>query len=112
MVQTATNREEPLGPGSASPSKSAGLSLGLMGFLTLFLELVLIRYLSGNIWNLGYFPNLVLLAVFMGMGSGFVFHHHFSGAASPWLLQLASLLLCGLLVLVFYLHPAVPGFSS
>ena len=40
----------------------------------LFLELVLIRYLAGNIWNMGYFPNLVLLGVFIGMGLGFVCH--------------------------------------
>src|SRR3990172_7430009 len=53
-----------------------GWRLCLLGFLTLFLELVLIRYLAGNIWNLGYFPNLVLLAVFFGMGIGFVLYTH------------------------------------
>ncbi len=39
-------------------------------FLMLFLELVLIRYLAGNVWNMGYFPNLVLMGVFIGMGLG------------------------------------------
>ena len=29
-----------------------GVKLFSMGFLTLFLELALIRYLAGNIWNL------------------------------------------------------------
>src|SRR5690349_1694357 len=52
-----------------------GWRLAGMGFLTLFLELALIRYLPGNIWNLGYFPNLILIAVFIGMGLGFMFHH-------------------------------------
>ena len=47
------------------------VNLFFLGCATLFLELVLIRYLAGNIWNLGYFPNLVLMAVFVGMGLGF-----------------------------------------
>lgn len=38
-----------------------GLKLFFMGYLTLFVELALIRYLAGNVWNMGYFPNLVLL---------------------------------------------------
>lgn len=50
------------------------LKLFSLGFLTLFLELVLIRYLAGNVWNLGYFPNLVLIAAFVGIGIGFAFH--------------------------------------
>src|SRR5262249_32644211 len=41
-------------------------------FLMLFLELVLIRYLAGNVWNMGYFPNLVLMGVFIGMGLAFL----------------------------------------
>jgi uncharacterized membrane protein len=45
-----------------------------LGFLTLFLELVFIRFLAGNVWNLGYFPNLILVSVFVGMGLGFVGH--------------------------------------
>ena len=49
----------------ASARSAAGVELFSLGFLTLFLELALIRYLAGNIWNLGYFPNLVLIAVFV-----------------------------------------------
>lgn len=83
----------------------------MLGFLTLFLELVLIRYLAGNIWNLGYFPNLVLMGVFIGMGIGFVFHHRLSDKASKWLLQGSALLLMLLLALVHFARPAVPGFG-
>src|SRR4029077_10219243 len=55
----------------AEPRRS---TLFLLGGLTLLLELALIRFLAGTIWNLGYFPNLVLLAVFVGMVRGLVFH--------------------------------------
>jgi spermine/spermidine synthase len=67
-----------------------------MGFLTLFLELSLIRYLAGNVWNLGYFPNLVLIATFTGMGLGFA----------------AVLVLLGLVLFVHFFHPSVPGFDN
>jgi hypothetical protein len=85
--------------------------LYLLGFLTLFLELVLIRYLAGNIWNLGYFPNLVLLGVFVGMGTGFVFHHRFSDTTSRRLLLGSVILLLALSALIHFERPAVPGFT-
>jgi hypothetical protein len=87
------------------------LKLFLLGFLTLFLELILIRYLSGNIWNLGYFPNLVLLAVFVGMGSGFVFHHRLSPKSSDRIFQIAIFLLVALVAFLYWKRPAVPGFG-
>ena len=96
-------------PSRQSPGKSDGIKLFLLGFATLFLELVLIRYLAGNIWNLGYFPNLVLLAVFVGMGVGFIFHHYLSERLSPLVFQAAFFMLLVLVVFVFYKHPAVPG---
>ncbi|PIR23966.1 MAG: hypothetical protein COV44_00050 [Deltaproteobacteria bacterium CG11_big_fil_rev_8_21_14_0_20_45_16] len=72
---------------------ASGFQLFALGFFTLFLELVLIRYLAGNIWNLGYFPNLVLMAVFVGMGIGFIFHRSFSLKTSGHLFHLSFLLL-------------------
>lgn len=84
-------------------------ALFFLGFSTLFLELSLIRYLAGNIWNMGYFPNLVLLACFVGMGLGFIFHHYFSPRTSNLLFQSSVFLLLGLLVFIYYGHPAVPG---
>lgn len=78
----------------------------------LFLELVLIRYLAGSVWNMGYFPNLVLLGVFIGMGLGFVCHQSVSARLSPVLLQLAAFLLSTLVIFLYVTHPAVPGFSQ
>lgn len=92
-------------PGSA-------VRLALLGFLTLFLELALIRYLGGNVWNLSYFPNLVLLAVFVGMGMGFVFHHHFSRGLSRWLFIASPMLLTLILTFVYFYRPMVPGFNQ
>jgi hypothetical protein len=87
------------------------IRLFILGYVTLFLELIFIRYLAGNIWNLGYFPNLVLLAVFVGMGTGFIFHHHISDSLSKALLVVSTFLILLLIALVHFERPAVPGFS-
>src|SRR5712691_3330625 len=81
-------------------------------FLMLFLELVLIRYLAGTVWNMGYFPNLVLLGVFIGMGLSFVGHQSVSESNSPVLLQGAAFLLALLIMFLYCKHPTVPGFSQ
>jgi hypothetical protein len=47
-------------------------NLILISFLTLFGELVFIRYLSSNIYLLSFYKNSVLLAVFLGLGTGFM----------------------------------------
>jgi hypothetical protein len=83
-----------------------------MGFLTLFLELALIRYLPGNIWNLGYFPNLILIAVFIGMGVGFMFHHRLSTRGSTILVHASVWVLLVLLLFVEAFDPTVPGFNA
>src|SRR5262245_40635366 len=81
-------------------------------FLMLFLELVLIRYLAGNVWNMGYFPNFVLMGVFIGMGLGFVCHQSVTERLSPVLVQGAACLLTLLVMFLYGTHPAVPGFSQ
>ncbi|MBN1621342.1 MAG: hypothetical protein JW871_01980 [Endomicrobiales bacterium] len=86
--------------------------LFLLGFLTLLLELILIRYLAGNIWNLGYFPNLVLMAVFVGMGIGFVFHHFVSEELSVILFRASAFILLFLVTYVHFKHPTIPGFKT
>jgi len=98
--------------GTVISNRVQAVKLFLLGFSILFLELILIRYLAGNIWNLGYFPNLVLLAVFVGMGMGFVFHHYIGPRLSHILFHAAVFLLLGLLVFVFFKHPSVPGFEQ
>src|SRR5712691_8947065 len=87
-------------------------TLFLLGALTLLLELTLIRYLAGTIWNLGYFPNLVLLAVFVGMGLGFVFHRRVSEERSPAVFAAGAWSLLALVAFVHFLHPVVPGFGT
>lgn len=99
-------------PSPMRPCSSRGLKLFFLGFTSLFLELVLIRYLAGSIWNLGYFPNLVLLAAFAGMGLGFVFHQAFPDRLSPILYHAAFFVLLLLVVLVSLTQPGVPGFSG
>src|SRR5262245_37442218 len=94
------------------PWSSDGARLFLLGFASLFLELILIRFLAGNIWNLGYFPNLVLTAVFIGMGIGFTFHHHVAERLSAVLFQGSALVLLALVVYVTWSHPGVPGFTQ
>ena len=48
------------------------LRLVLASALMLFLELALIRWLTGNVVHLGYFSNFVLLGSFLGVGLGFL----------------------------------------
>jgi hypothetical protein len=88
-----------------------GLKLFLLGFLTLFLELLFIRFLAGSIWNLGYFPNIVLLSAFIGMGLGFVFHHYLTPGASRAVFQGGFAVITALIVFVCLKHPVVPGFD-
>src|SRR5262245_53779371 len=85
--------------------------LFFLGALTLFLELVLIRYLSGTIWNLGYFPNLVLLAVFFGMGIGFCYHHHLGSETSNRFFRYAAMALLLLVAFATFASPGLPGFD-
>jgi hypothetical protein len=96
---------------AAAPSESP-TTLFALGFLTLFLELVLIRYLAGSVWNLGYFPNLVLLAVFVGMGVGFVFHTVVSTRLSPFVFNLALFVLLGMVTFLRLAPPMMPGFDQ
>ena len=94
------------------PGQGQPLKLFLLGALTLFLELVLIRNLAGSIWNLGYFPNLVLIGAFVGMVLGFVGHHEVSERTSGRLFHAAAVVLGVLAFLVALLRPAVPGVSG
>ena len=62
-------------------------------FLMLFVELVLIRWLTAHILYLSYFTNFVLLGSFLGIGIGFLSAHK-----GDWFSR-APLLLLGLVVL-------------
>jgi hypothetical protein len=98
-------------PSQPQASRQSATTLFALGFITLFLELVLIRYLAGSVWNLGYFPNLVLLAVFVGMGIGFVFHTALPARLSPAVFNAAFFVLLLMVGGLRWTRPVVPGFD-
>src|SRR5262249_1704617 len=48
------------------------VKLGLISFAALFLELVIIRWLSSEVRIFAYFKNLPLFAAFLGLGAGYI----------------------------------------
>jgi hypothetical protein len=60
--------------------RAKGLSIGspnawrlfLASFLSLFVELALIRWIPGTVHIVGFFTNLVLIASFLGLGIGWL----------------------------------------
>jgi hypothetical protein len=56
--------------GSEVRLRRVGLELLTASFLVLFLELTLIRWLPAQVRVLAYFPNLILLSAFLGLGLG------------------------------------------
>lgn len=84
-------------PGRGARAIIARLVLGSTA--TLFIELVLIRWLGSNVLHLSYFTNFVLLGSFLGIGMGFLI------SRKSWsILPLSSVLLM-LLVLAVQLFP-------
>jgi hypothetical protein len=63
---------QPLLAGAAAsrPLRRAGVELFTISFVVLFQELTLIRWLPGQVRVLAYFPNLILLSAFLGLGLG------------------------------------------
>lgn len=102
----------PTEPAPSLPPPRPARAVFFLGFLTLFLELVLIRYLGGTIWNLGYFPNLVLLGAFVGMGLGFVAHRLLDAERSRRIFARVPIALFLLVIGVWVLRPSVPGFEQ
>ena len=81
------------------------LKLGLISFVSLFLELVLIRWLASEVRIFAYFKNLPLFAAFLGLGAGFIIapnrRNYFR--YTPILLM-ASVLVIGLASRLGYTH--------
>src|SRR5580765_3527667 len=50
--------------------RRAGLLLTVTSFIVLFQELAFIRWVSGQVRVLAYFPNVVLISAFLGLGVG------------------------------------------
>ena len=61
--------ERPLSD-EAVPLRRDGVELIAVSFVVLFVELALIRWLAAQVRVLAYFPNVVLLAAFLGLGVG------------------------------------------
>ncbi len=100
----------PISPPQEEPN--AGQRIFALGFQVLFLELVLIRFLAAHIWNLGYFPNLVLMAAFIGFGFGFILHRHIAERTSKLLYLAMPPVLLAFVLLVFFLKPhALVGYE-
>jgi len=54
------------------PRDTNKLKLALISFVSLFLELVIIRWLASEVRIFAYFKNLPLFAAFLGLGAGFI----------------------------------------
>ncbi len=80
------------------------VQLFALSFLTLFLELLLLRYLKSSVWCLAYFPKLILIGVFSGMGLGFLFHSKISNSNSRFVFT-TSFIVILLLVATTQLFP-------
>jgi SAM-dependent methyltransferase len=55
---------------SAPRLRRAGVELIAVSFVVLFQELALIRWLGSQVRVLAYFPNLILISAFLGLGAG------------------------------------------
>lgn len=61
---------DPEGSAPQRPLLRTGAGLFAASFVVLFQELTLIRWLPGQVRVLAYFPNLILLSAFLGLGLG------------------------------------------
>ncbi len=52
--------------------RTAAIDLFLISFLSLFAEMAFLRYIPSNIYLLSYYKNAILIAVFLGLGIGFM----------------------------------------
>ncbi len=103
---------QPHSPPPPHDEPNAGLRIFVLGFQVLFLQLVLIRFLAAHIWNLGYFPNLVLIAAFIGFGFGFILHRHLTERTSKLLyLAMPPVLLAFVSLVLILKQPALLGYE-
>jgi hypothetical protein len=72
------------------------LPLALISFLSVYLELVVIRWLASEVRIFAYFKNFPLLAAFLGFGIGCLIAKRRKGyfKYAPWLLLILSAVIC------------------
>ncbi|MEX2555738.1 MAG: methyltransferase domain-containing protein [Actinomycetota bacterium] len=87
-----------------TPTSAAG-KLFLASFLSLFLELALIRWIPGTVHIVGFFTNLVLIGSFLGLGIGMARPAPEGDAAWRTFFRLAVVV--GVLGLIHVLNPEV-----
>src|SRR5437899_1669426 len=90
--------------GTLVRSRVAG-RLFLASFLSLFVELSLIRWIPGTVHVVGFFTNLVLIASFLGLGVGLARPALVSDSVWRFLFRLAILL--GILTMIHIVSPEV-----
>ncbi len=89
------------GGGEKSTQRLAS-ELALASFVVLFQELALIRWLPGQVRVLAYYPNLILLGAFLGLGLGCLSAARRSLLpAWPWLLLATTATAVGLSRIIF-----------
>jgi hypothetical protein len=77
---------------SASPElRRTGRELLAASFAALLLELALIRWLPGRVRVIAYFPNLVLIAAFLGLGVGALLRSRSSALLAAGVLAVVGL---------------------
>ncbi len=72
------------------------LPLALISFLSVYLELIVIRWLASEVRIFAYFKNFPLLAAFLGFGMGCLIAKRRKGyfKYAPWLLFILSAVIC------------------
>jgi SAM-dependent methyltransferase len=71
-VQTGSEAPAPSATAKKGPVLNTEMSLWLISFIGLFVELMVIRWLSTEVRLFAYFKNLPLMACFFGLGLGFM----------------------------------------
>lgn len=87
------------------PHSPDAWKLFLASFLSLFVELALIRWIPGTVHIVGFFTNLVLIASFLGLGIGMA--RPAKDADSVWRFLFRLAVVVALLGLVHILNPEV-----
>src|SRR5690242_5299830 len=93
--------------GSERPGRAATVRLFALSFLSLFLELMVIRWVPGSIRLVAYYANLMLISSFLGIGLGAML----AGRRADLVRWFPSLLAADVLLLVLCRN-VLPGNSA
>ena len=88
-------------------SRAASLRLGAYTLLILFFELAFIRYTAGEVRVFGFYLNFVVIAAFLGMGTGLL--RAAAAERVKWLAVPASVLVIAGVVYLSRTHVVVPS---